>query len=179
MLNFSQKWTWDRDTVAGAVFVFPALVIAFQAAAWQRPTPLFWVCSGIALTCLFAAKHWWVPIAATALYAFFPLLGAAVFTRRPDATIGAGACAAALGLVWWIAERPEHRARRAFAKGRACPTCNRQLRQQVLHRPIIGETQSDEHWCYRCSCGEITLFDLAGNAKHVLPGPPPSADPAA
>jgi hypothetical protein len=167
-VNWKQKWSFDRDTVCGVAFILPAIVVLAYLIEAKPPNALFWVCCGVCVACLVGAKHWWVPVGTVALYVIGPLIGVAIFQRHRDAAIGAALCAGVIGLVWWFAELPNRRARQAFSEGRHCPACSRPLRAGVLHHPLIDGQDNERHWFYRCSCGECTLFDLEGNAQHVL-----------
>lgn len=179
IFNRKRQWSFDRDTILGVAFILPALVVAIYITEGKPPSTAFWVCCGVCVVCLVASKHWWAPVGATAFYAIGPLLGVAIFQKRPEAAIGAAVCAAMLGVVWWCAEAPNRRARQVFAEARYCPACNRPLRPRMLQRAIIDGQESDRHWVYRCTCSECTIFDLEGAAKRVTMQSPSTVDPAA
>lgn len=158
----------ERDQVLGAIFIFPAILVAAVLLEGSVRTTASWVCSAICVICLLAARRPALLIAAAAYYAVFPLAFAAIFTWRKEAIVGTAACALVLSASWWWLDRPDRLARQSFTTGRHCTRCNRPLQSRRLHRPIMGgEIPSETHWFHRCECGEQTLFDQVGTAWPV------------
>jgi hypothetical protein len=88
--------------------------------------------------------------------------------------------------VWRVTVYPGARERKQFVLGKLCSVCNRRLRPDRMHRPIVeGEGQADSlarHWFYACECGELTLYDPDGRARHVVDRSrqvPPTTDDSA
>ena len=167
--NIFRSWrNIERDQVLGAIFIFPAIIVAAVLLEGGVRTNAFWVCCAIVVICLLAARRPVLLVAAAAYYAVFPLAFAAIFTWRKEAIVGFAVCAAILAASWWWLDRPDRLARQSFTAGRHCTRCNRPLQSRRLHRPIMDrDTASETHWFHRCECGEQTLFDQLGAAWPV------------
>ena len=65
----------------------------------------------------------------------------------------------------WLASVSE---RRAFVAGKVCPACNQPMEAKRLVQAVNAETnEALTGRIYRCQCGELTLFEPDGHARHV------------
>jgi hypothetical protein len=65
--------------------------------------------------------------------------------------------------------RANRNERRAVARGRVCHRCGVGLSPRRLHRAV--RTSQPEapgaKWVYRCRCGELTVYDSAGQERYL------------
>lgn len=166
-LLFGSWRDFDRDSVLGAIFILPTIIILaaiVEGGPWNAG---FWGACVVAGLCLAFARRPAVLPAAAALYIIGPVALYAAFSWRLDAILISAASAATVALAYWWTERPERTAAAIFALDRRCPGCSRPLGPRRLSRPVIAEEPRLDHWLHQCDCGELSMYKPDGSTVRV------------